>query len=852
MSKIKDKSDTSFMEKVATFIVDKRNLFFLLFAFACIFSMVATNWVKVENDVTTYLPDRTETRQGLKLMNKEFTTYATANVMVANISYDRAQDIAKQLENVKGVSSVTFDNTSKHFKKSSALYSVTFDGETDDAVSLKALNTIKDKLQKYDTYVSSEVGDNSEEDLNKEMNIIIVIAAGIILLVLLFTSKSYAEIPVLVITFGVAALLNKGTNFMLGKISFISNSVSIVLQLALAIDYAIIFCHRYSEEHETLAPREATIAALSKAIPEIFSSSLTTISGLAALITMQFKIGGDLAFVLIKAIFFSLFTVFTLMPGLLMIFSKWIDKTQHRNFVPKITALGKMDVKTKYVVPPVFFAVMIAACVLSMLCPYCYGLNNLSTPRKDEKQIVRDKINSTFQKTNMVALVVPAGSYDKEAKLLADLEKYDEVDSTLGLSNTEAMNGYMLTDKLNPREFSELIEVDYEVAEVLYGAYAVHEKDYGKILNHLDSYGVPLIDMLMFLHDEVDKGYVSLDGDLKDELDDIYTQVSDAKAQLQSKKYSRMLVYLNLPEEGSDTFAFLDTIHKEADKYYNDKDIYVVGDSTSDRDLSSSFSRDNIIISVLSALFVIIVLLFTFKSAGLPILLILVIQGSIWINFSFPYLEHGKLYFLGYLIVNSIQMGANIDYAIVISNRYMTLKQTMNVEDAMVETLNQSFPTIITSGAILASAGVLIGQISTNGVISAIGVCLGRGTIISMVLVMAVLPQILLVGDKIIERTAFSIKKPDLVQKNTGTVFVNGRVRGRVSGVVDANIHGVILGDVSAMVDAGNISSVPNGEDNPLLTSGQESPKDAKADVSATEGDHKPPTKESDQKGGEA
>ena len=606
MSKIKDKSDTSFMEKVATFIVDKRNLFFLLFAFACIFSMVATNWVKVENDVTTYLPDRTETRQGLKLMNKEFTTYATANVMVANISYDRAQDIAKQLENVKGVSSVTFDNTSKHFKKSSALYSVTFDGETDDAVSLKALNTIKDKLQKYDTYVSSEVGDNSEEDLNKEMNIIIVIAAVIILLVLLFTSKSYAEIPVLVITFGVAALLNKGTNFMLGKISFISNSVSIVLQLALAIDYAIIFCHRYSEEHETLPPREATIAALSKAIPEIFSSSLTTISGLAALVTMQFKIGGDLAFVLIKAIFFSLFTVFTLMPGLLMIFSKWIDKTQHRNFVPKITALGKMDVKTKYVVPPVFFAVMIAACVLSMLCPYCYGLNNLSTPRKDEKQIVRDKINSTFQKTNMVALVVPAGSYDKEAKLLADLEKYDEVDSTLGLSNTEAMNGYMLTDKLNPREFSELIEVDYEVAEVLYGAYAVHEKDYGKILNHLDSYGVPLIDMLMFLHDEVDKGYVSLDGDLKDELDDIYTQVSDAKAQLQSKKYSRMLVYLNLPEEGSDTFAFLDTIHKEADKYYNDKDIYVVGDSTSDRDLSSSFSRDNIIISVLSALFVII------------------------------------------------------------------------------------------------------------------------------------------------------------------------------------------------------------------------------------------------------
>lgn len=817
MSKIKETSETSFMEKVATFIVDKRNLFFLLFILASIFSVIATNWVKVENDVTTYLPESTETRQGLRIMNREFTTYATAKVMVANISYDRAKEIKKQLENVKGVSGVAFDNTTKHFKNSSALFTVTFKGEVDDSVSLKALQTVKEKLAKYDTYISSEVGDDSSASLANEMRIIIIIAAVIILLVLLFTSKSYAEIPVLVLTFGVAALLNKGTNFILGRISFISNSVSIVLQLALAIDYAIIFCHRYSEEHETKPAREATITALSKAIPEILSSSLTTISGLAALITMQFRIGGDLAFVLIKAIFFSLLTVFTLMPGLLMIFSKWIDKSVHKNFVPKITALGKFDVKTKYVIPPIFLVIMIVCCVFSMLCPYCYGFNNLSTPRKDEKQIVRDKINSTFRQTNLVALVVPAGHYDKEAALLNDLEKYDEVDTTLGLSNTEAMNGYMLTDKLTPREFSELIEVDYEVAEALYAAYAVYQKDYGKLINHFDSYRVPMIDMILFLQREVDKGYVTLDSDLKDKLRDVYTQVSDAKKQLQSEKYSRMLVYLNLPEEGTQTFQFLDTIHKEAAKYYG-KDVYVVGDSTSDRDLSSSFSRDNIIISVLSALFVVIVLFFTFKSAGLPILLIIVIQGSIWINFAFPYLEHSKLYFLGYLIVNAIQMGANIDYAIVISSRYTALKPHMSVEDAMIETLNQSFPTIITSGAILASAGILIGQISTNGVISAIGVCLGRGTIISMILVMAVLPQILLIGDKIIERTAFSIKPPDLVQKSTGTVFVNGRIRGRVSGVVDANMHGIIRGDVSAMVDAGNIRSADEREISGILS----------------------------------
>ena len=143
------------------------------------------------------------------------------------------------------------------------------------------------------------------------MSVILVLAAIVIVLVLTLTSRSYAEVPVLIMTFGAAALLNMGTNFLCGTISFISNSVTVILQLALAIDYAIILCHRFSDEHETKDTREACIAALSKAIPEISSSSLTTISGLGALAFMHFGIGRDMATVLIKAILFSLLSVFT-------------------------------------------------------------------------------------------------------------------------------------------------------------------------------------------------------------------------------------------------------------------------------------------------------------------------------------------------------------------------------------------------------------------------------------------------------------------------------------------------------------------------------------------------------------
>ena len=794
------------MEKIATFIVDKRNLFFLLYAFALIFSIVATGWVKVENDITTYLPEDTETRQGLTVMNDNFVTYGTARVMVSNVTYETAENICSDLESIDGVTSVDFDDTTDHYKSASALFSVTFDGTTTDDISVHALHTIRDMLAGYDTYIDTEVGVDTSADLQSEMSVILVLAAIVIVLVLTLTSRSYAEVPVLIMTFGAAALLNMGTNFLCGTISFISNSVTVILQLALAIDYAIILCHRFSDEHETKDTREACIAALSKAIPEIGSSSLTTISGLGALAFMHFGIGRDMATVLIKAILFSLLSVFTLMPGLLMVFSKKIDATRHKNLIPKITFLGKFDVATRFIVPPIFAVVVVVTAVLANKCPYCYSYTDLVTAKQSESQIAHQKIKNTFGVNNMVAVIVPTGDYDSERQLLKDLDSCAEVKSTQGLANIDAMDGYKLADALTPRQMSELAGLDYEVAEALYAAYAVDQNEYGKLISGLGDYKVPLFDMFMFLQREMKDGNITLDGDIQETLDDLFEQLNKAQLQLQSDKYSRLVVYLNLPEESDETLAFLDTMHALIAKYYS-SDTYIVGNSTNVKDLSSSFGEDNMLISVLSALFVVIILLFTFKSAGLPVLLIVVIQGSIWINFSVPTIQHESLYFLGYLIVNSIQMGANIDYAIVISSHYTDLKKEMRPKEAIIAALNEAFPTIFTSGTILAVAGALIGVMTTNPVIAAIGTCLGRGTVISIVLVMAVLPQILLIGDTIVERTSFDVKVPvDLSRVNrtaSGNMRVSGRVRGYVNGVIDAEIKGTLNGTLKASVTSG-------------------------------------------------
>ena len=384
----------------------------------------------------------------------------------------------------------------------------------------------------------------------------------------------------------------------------------------------------------------------------------------------------------------------------------------------------------------------------------------------------------------------------------------------MGLSNVEIMDGYTLTDALTPRQFAEMTDLDYELVCLVYTAYAAEQEEYGRIVGGLDDYTVPLMDMFFFAYDKVEEGYVNLDEEQQTDLDDLYAQLSDAREQLQGENYTRMLVSLDLPEEGEETFAFLRTIHQEAEQYYDAGSVYLVGDSTSDYDLSVSFARDNIMISVLSVVFVIIVLLFTFQSVGLPLLLILVIQGSIWINFSFPGITQQPIFFMSYLVVTSIQMGANIDYAIVISSWYNELKGRMSRREAIVQALNLSFPTVLTSGSILSAAGFLIGQITTEPAIVGIGECLCRGTLISMFLVMFILPQILFLGDQIVERTRFNLKVPEVSRTVHGTVYVNGRVRGRISGVVDAHIQGVIYGDISGMLETGNYQAKEASNDN--------------------------------------
>ena len=754
----------SFMIKLASIIVDKRNIIYMIFIAALAFSISGMSKMHVINDITEYLPESTETRRGLDIMDEEFLTYGTAKVMVTNITYENGEKLADQIRGIDNIKDVEFENDEEHYKDSAALLKVTFndDGETDESIAAK--NKIEEELAAYDVYISTSVGSEKKnaEELDHQMVGILAVAAVIILLVLLFTSQTYAEILVLVIVFVVAAILNTGTNYLFGDVSFITKSIAVVLQLALAIDYAIILVHRFSEEKENYPGdvHQAIVVALSKAIVEISSSSLTTISGLLALTLMQLKIGLDMGRILAKGIIFSLITVFLLMPGILLQMSGLIEKTKHKSFVPSVAALGKLVVNTRHVVPAIFIIISIAGAVIGSFTEYGFDTDSARATIPNEDTRAKDKINEMFGVSSMMAVVLPKGDYDSEAEVLRRVGELDRVTDALGLANvTVEQNGYehTLTEKLTPREVSEFVDMDYDTICLMYQVYGLKNEEYGAIFNDVDKCRLTLIDIVEFVKEEMDREVISFDSEMTDDFNEVYDDLEDAKKQLEGKDHSRLVFEYKGEVEGQDSYKFLDDVRKIIAEYYEPDEFVISSNTTASYDLYSSFGNDNKKISLLTIMFVFVILLFTFRSVGLPILLVMTIQGSIWINFSFPVLMHQKLYFLSYLVVSSIQMGATIDYAIVIANRYEALKRGMDHKLAAMRAVDEAFPTIITSGSILSMAGLLIGFMSTDAVISSVGIALGRGTIISMILVMLVLPQILILCDKFIDRTYFEL-----------------------------------------------------------------------------------------------
>lgn len=757
------------LKKIPKGIVKLKWVFLVLFVALSIFGAVMIPHTKINYDLTGYLPANCDSSTALELLKKEFDDKGMAYVMVKDVTPEKAGEIKTRLEKVEGVATVTYVE-SMNYKNNSALYTVTLKDYDSTAGAFDAVKDVIDALSDEKAYLSGQSAFSYYTKLETEQSIMKlgIAIVVIILLVMLFTSKTYFELIVLILVFGAAMAINMGTNFLfVNGISYIANLVALVLQLALSLDYSIILLHRYMEERDNGEDaKTATVTALTKGLPEILSSSLTTVAGLAALMLMTLSIGSEIGLSLAKGIVISMATVIFFMPALLVIFDKPIQKTRHKSFVPNVTKPARAIVKARKVIVPAFLLIAILAGVAQGFNKYSFNYNSGSLIVAPKKVIEE----TGFGTLNSLVVVVPKGDAEKERQLVKYVESFDLIDK----SQTTALatiNVYSfvdpnttekryLTDEVSKNDIGDLIDIippdagvnPLFIKPIIEGWFDDYVKNY--LPEGTDK--VRLIDFLDFVvREKLDRLSTLLNGneEKKAYLDQI-KQISFAKANLESENYSRITFNINGGVEDDDVFELVKTLKSGVSDFYEER--YITGESVVCYEMSEYFMKDNLMVCLFTDLFILVILLITFRNISLPIILILAIQGGIFINFAIPFLSKTSISFIGYLIISAIQMGATIDYAIVLTNRYRGIRKDFTDRyDAMAAATNAVFPTILTSGVILTATGFVMSMLS-SGVVAQLGLLLGIGTLTSIIIVLFVLPSLLLVTEKVVDKTDFS------------------------------------------------------------------------------------------------
>lgn len=679
------------MRKFYSWIVDHPKLIISIFAIAFVVCALCKSFVSVDYDMNDYLPKDSASTVALDLMDEEFGSgIPNARVMIEDVSMPEVLEYKAQLEHIKGVTDVTWlddvvsinapletqDSSvvENYYKDGNALFSVTI--AEDDIIS--AVNDISDLIGDDNAMEGSAVSTaTATQSTVSEIAKIAAIAVAFVFFALLITTTSWVEPLIVMVGLGVAIIINAGSNIIFGEISFVTNAAGNILQLAVSLDYSVFLLHRFTEcrkEHENTkaGAKAAMVDALCMSTTSILSSGLTTVIGFLSLCLMQFRIGPDLGRALAKGIALSLISVFVFMPVFILATYKWIDKTEHRPFMPKFMGFGKFITKVMIPMVVVFVIAIVPSYLASNSNSFTYGASKIFGP---------------------------------ETKLGADTEK---IESIFGKSDTYVL----MVPKEDKETQKELSDALHDIPQIT------------GIISYVDTVGV-----------EIPESYLD----------------EETYSKLCSDKYTRMVISVDAEYEGEETFDLVKQIRDIAHDYFPDE-WYLAGQGISTYDLMDTITADMVKVNLVAIAAVFIVLVLTMKSLVLPVILVLGIETAIWINLSIPYFMDSTIFYIAYLIISSIQLGATVDYAILLTDRYKEMRQTYNKKDAVINTISAVSISILTSGSTLTVVGFLLGKISTHGLLSQLGYFLGKGTLCSLAIVFFVLPGLLYIFDKFVVR----------------------------------------------------------------------------------------------------
>ena len=566
---------------------------------------------------------------------------------------------------------------------------------------------------------------NSIQAMNSETTISMIVAGIVVIVILLLTTTAYWEPILLLLTIGTAILMNMGTDMLVGyatgvgAISYMTKGVSSVLILALTMDYSIFLLHRFKQERKNHATsEEAMITALSSSFSAISSSSLTTIASFVALMFMSYTLGLDMGLVLAKGVIFSICCVFFLMPGLILYTEKLIDKTEHKTFNMTFKKFSKFLVKTRFYLPFIIIALIIPCTIFQAQNSFVYGPEaSMGGEESIMTQDLEAVENAGFGRQNQAIVLIP---YD----WVTDVETSGAKDPNTGAPcSTE----YKLTmDLMNFKVNDSSTYIDENGVETNY-------------IKAVQSYSL-----------------IAQQGMIEMMPDKFISQFIPEVGEGETPEYARVVIFLNVPEEGATTTTLINAIQQLLDENYSD--AVLLGQSSATLEIKGIVTHDYDVITYVSIGLVALILIATFKAALIPVILIVIIQGSVYINMVFPYIMGDQMVYIGYMLVSSILLGATIDYAILLTTRYMAHRKSMNKYDAVQHALADSSRTLITSASILAAVGAAVMLVSSLPATQVIGGAVFRGGICAFVMVMIPLPQLLILLDKPIMYTTWKGK----------------------------------------------------------------------------------------------
>ena len=686
------------MQKFGQFICKHRKFILILTLVLLIPSVIGMKATRINYDILVYLPDDIETIKGENILSEDFNMGAFSMIILDNMDTKdilSLENKIKELDNVeKAVSIADITGTGfpiemlpdevkdAFYKDGSTLMLVTFkDQISSDATmqSVSKLREITDERCKVSGMTATVLDTRDLSD--SEVVIYVIIAVVLCLIILTFAVDSYVVPILLLANIGIAILYNMGTNVFLGEISYITKAISAVLQLGVTMDFAIFLYHSYMQEREISKDiYHAMSNAISKTLVSVMGSSLTTIAGFLALCSMNLTLGKDIGIVMAKGVLFGVICVVTVLPALILELNNLIDKTKHKELLPKFTRVKKFIIKHYKIIALVFLIILPIAFYGYKNTEIYYNLDK-SLPKTLDSVSANNELQEKFDMVSMEILLVDKDIPNyKVNEMLSEIDNLEGIKWSIGYSKL-AKEG--IPDNMLPKEISEIFENDkYQMILI--------NSEYEMATN---------------------------------ELNEQVTKINEI-----IKKY--------------------------------DENAILAGEGPLMKDLVEISNHDFNSVNTVSIIIIFAIMIVVLKSISLPFILIAVIEFAIFINMGIPYYTNTILPFVASIVIGTIQLGATIDYAILITNKYITnRKDGANKHDAIDEALGTSIASIFVSGLCFFGATFGVGVYSKIEMISSLCTLMSRGAIISMISVIMILPAFLMIFDKIICKTTYILRK---------------------------------------------------------------------------------------------